>query len=479
MAGLADFFNSGAGQRSLLALGSSLLSNSSGPGGLGGGAPTTAQALGQALPGAVDAYDQYGQQQRRQKLQDLQLQQLEGAVGDAEQRRQGIAALRNAVTGSDTSIQANPFSTGQDGQVQGFLQPGQEGALGDMTPAQRAALGAMGGDQLTQLVADRSGLNRNVRQLTGEEARALGFPEGSSLQINTTTGAISPLREGFDEDAYRSRQAINFGYQDQLSANAAARREAAAGGGDRAALELLQSLGASPDQVAGFQLGGQDYRDEILQSLNPQERRSGATGTRDGGASDVELSDAFGALNNLAGAAGGLADYVTNGAFGADWGSGNREAEAVVNSINTDLREAMQPVGARGAVWDRQQANELLPQPGTTGQATARKRYRQIADTYLPRQIANLQEAIDSGELTQSDQGKATQRLLSAQSIQQQLRQLDQSWDGAGGGGQATTGPQPGAVEDGYQFLGGDPADPSNWRQADSGPLTIDINGGR
>lgn len=36
------------------------------------------------------------------------------------------------------------------------------------------------------------------------------------------------------------------------------------------------------------------------------------------------------------------------------------------------------------------------------------------------------------------------------------------------GGGQVTpqSGPQPGAIEDGYRFLGGDPADPSNWEPA-------------
>ena len=37
-----------------------------------------------------------------------------------------------------------------------------------------------------------------------------------------------------------------------------------------------------------------------------------------------------------------------------------------------------------------------------------------------------------------------------------------------GGGGQTSTGPQPGTIEDGYRFKGGDPADQSNWEEVAS-----------
>lgn len=480
MAGLLDVLNgftqSGAGQRSLYSLGSSLLANSSGRGGLGGGAPTTAQAFGQAIPGAIDAYDQYGQQQRRQKIQDLQIQQLEGAVGDAEAQRARAQQLRDAITGTPTSVQGNPFSDGSPGQVQSYLQPGTDPIM-DLTASQRAAVGALGDDQLASLVADRSGLNRNVRQLTGEEAEALGFPAGSSLQLNETTGAISPLREGFDEQAYRTKQGINFGYQDRLAANAAARRASAAQSqaANDPALALLQSLGASPEQIAGYQLGSSDYRDEVLGSLTGQGQQAPASTPPV--ADDTQLGDAFGLINNAQGTIGGLLDYASNGSFGGSIGSEQRGAEAVVNSLNTDLREAMQPVGSRAAVWDRQQADKLLPQPGSTGSSTARKRYQQIAETYLPRQIQSLQAALASGELGTSDTGKARQRLIQAQALQQQLGQYLGQWDGAAT--PAASGPAQGAVEDGYQFLGGDPADERNWRRADSQPLTIDINGGQ
>jgi hypothetical protein len=45
---------------------------------------------------------------------------------------------------------------------------------------------------------------------------------------------------------------------------------------------------------------------------------------------------------------------------------------------------------------------------------------------------------------------------------------LDAKKNGPGGAAAApavTDGPQPGDVEDGYRFLGGDPADPASWEQ--------------
>jgi hypothetical protein len=44
------------------------------------------------------------------------------------------------------------------------------------------------------------------------------------------------------------------------------------------------------------------------------------------------------------------------------------------------------------------------------------------------------------------------------------------------GGGQSQSGPQPGQVEDGFQFMGGDPADQRNWKPA-GGP-TPQASGG-
>lgn len=483
MVGLSDFFSSDAGQRSLLALGSGLLANSSGPGGLGGGRPSTAQALGRAVPGAVNAYDQTQEMQRKRALQDLQMRQLQGAVEDADQRRSRAAQLRDAVLGTETQMQANPLATGAAGEVQSYLQPGQESIL-DLNPAQRAAAAGMGNDQLAQLAANRSGLNRNVKQLTGAEAQQLGLPEGSIVQLNQDTGQMQVLREGFDESAYRQKQAINFGYQDRLAANAAGRRQDASQQALEANRALLDSLDLTPAQRAALQLGGADSRDAVFKQVLGGSPAGGQAAPAPAPLDDTALESAFGLWNNALGTAGGALDYVTNGAWGSEYGQENREAEAVVNSINTDLREAMQPVGSRAAVWDRQQANNLLPQPGTTGSATAQKRYRQIAEVYLPRQIQSLQEALQSGELTQSDQGKATTRLIQAQNMQQQLLNYVNNWDGSGSDGQsqaapATDIPEVGATMDGYTFLGGDPADPNNWREGSAEPLTIDINGGR
>ena len=53
-----------------------------------------------------------------------------------------------------------------------------------------------------------------------------------------------------------------------------------------------------------------------------------------------------------------------------------------------------------------------------------------------------------------------------------QARRGEPRETGDGGGGQVQGGPQPGMVEDGYRFLGGNPADPNSWEPANGGPAS-------
>lgn len=75
--------------------------------------------------------------------------------------------------------------------------------------------------------------------------------------------------------------------------------------------------------------------------------------------------------------------------------------------------------------------------------------------------VGDLAKATDEADYRRRLEG-IRQRLIANFGLQ--LPEI--SWDGGAGQAQQSGGPQPGMVEDGYRFKGGNPADPNSWEPA-------------
>jgi hypothetical protein len=116
---------------------------------------------------------------------------------------------------------------------------------------------------------------------------------------------------------------------------------------------------------------------------------------------------------------------------------------------------------ARGAIWEQQRVEELFPNPDTfwTNPTTEANKVRVMRDILSEERSLNTQ-LIASGTLSPDRIEELTSGNL----------QIDRALSLIGEGGNAqpqispSVGPQPGTIEDGYRFLGGNPADPNNWQ---------------
>lgn len=133
------------------------------------------------------------------------------------------------------------------------------------------------------------------------------------------------------------------------------------------------------------------------------------------------------------------------------------EARQMLRTAAGELRRTLSinprfPEGEMNRLME--EFNSILPSAFNSGPA-AQQDLRTIAQSIAER-IAQF-ETDARNELLDVDTRQ--QQYNNANAMRSFLAELGAPQDGAGDG----AGPQPGAVEDGYRFLGGDPANPASW----------------
>jgi len=112
-------------------------------------------------------------------------------------------------------------------------------------------------------------------------------------------------------------------------------------------------------------------------------------------------------------------------------------------------------ISSRGAIYEQKLLNKLFPDPDkiVTNPRTEAKKFETLRDLLSQEKQFNL-KAIVSG---------VTPKEVSQ--LRNSNTQIDRLLDLIGTSKKIGGGPQIGVVEDGYEFLGGDPADPKSWKK--------------
>jgi hypothetical protein len=143
-----------------------------------------------------------------------------------------------------------------------------------------------------------------------------------------------------------------------------------------------------------------------------------------------------------------------------------QNARAVAQEYDVDIAGAPETFGDGSWVAQQRQVLRTLQTP--RGQEALSTAGKQAVDAGLqpgtPEFTAAVRQIITAGMAQPYMGSQGETRLYTP--------------DPFGGGGQAQGGPQPGAVEDGYVFKGGNPADPSSWEPVAQGGPTQPASGG-
>lgn len=113
-------------------------------------------------------------------------------------------------------------------------------------------------------------------------------------------------------------------------------------------------------------------------------------------------------------------------------------------------------------LMDMMQSFAVKPADVLKGESRSLTRLSQTRD-FLRARSQELQLMLSQGGGTSSQRFGLQRDLITLTNLADAYDQVVSQFEGTRGKGEQ--GPQPGTVEDGYEFIGGDPADPNNWRQ--------------
>lgn len=237
----------------------------------------------------------------------------------------------------------------------------------------------------------------------------------------------------------------------------------------RALAEMMKRQGMTPDEIDRAFMNQDRYKFKINDVGDRVWVDTWAAQTMGPGTVDVELPAAETPKTDddpaLAFGGSSLLQYPAKALspLGVDIAGGTTAAIDDVNALNQRTSIAIKRLeGVRDSVYMDKQAKSMMPQPGafTSDERAARKAEDMVG--LLDSWIADLETNLKNPRIGAKNKQAMEAALPEFRSVRSAYEMMAQQIRGSPDPG-LSGGPKPGAVEGGYMFKGGDPADKNNW----------------